>query len=616
MATYRNLKELGDNCLREWDIVYFKYDWDEFVYAVCETYLSCCWYSNEAIFTSLWMSEEEKNSLWRVVYWEFYSWSGNFPSVNDNLYYWGNKELNYQLLTKMVKHIYLLTGDSMTYYAKRSDFSSLKLNIVDSWENFIFKKNWVEVNVQINSAQLDESKLYYLESSSLSFSNIYKAMWIEDIQAFAKQHRLYFSKRFWVPMPKTRTGMVRLLQALNALSDDVPIQYKTRTGEIYNSERQLEKGEMVLINGVNYCLIEWSARLHEWALVVKTMDAWYRLKGNCKQARDTGNYFYSSSSLFEFDWNWYENKNESWIKLENWNYAENNWKYVYCVDVDAWCNKDYIQEEETTEDGTKVYYRNEFSLDWYHDGSHTDLSWWAKYRVGLEVEKHSMPPRRDLILWKADGWRLERDGSVSWGEYITPILDIDKAMDYLTKHRGIVEGGSISSSCWWHIHISVKGENNRETYRKIEWWRPVLWGLYPKRATSNRCNKDASLSQKYRDIHITWYGTCEIRIFPWLDKLVAAKFRLALIKFMLENDASTKEKALQCINDKQEEFLALLHIPFKTMESKARVLKRIFTYYELSDTTMESYIDKTKELYARKATIRERVASAVNGDEC
>ena len=92
----------------------------------------------------------------------------------------------------------------------------------------------------------------------------------------------------------------------------------------------------------------------------------------------------------------------------------------------------------------------------------------------------------------------------------------------MSTGRDIVNG-DINEDCGGHIHISTKNivaGNTESYYRKVRLFMPLLWAIYPERATNNYCqaNKRALSSiwtTKYADCtpH-PYYGSVEIRIFP------------------------------------------------------------------------------------------------------
>lgn len=92
----------------------------------------------------------------------------------------------------------------------------------------------------------------------------------------------------------------------------------------------------------------------------------------------------------------------------------------------------------------------------------------------------------------------------------------------MSTGRDIVDG-DINKYCGGHIHISTKNivaGNTESYYRKVRLFMPLLWAIYPERATNDYCRKNLralshSYSTKYADCtpHSN-YGSVEIRIFP------------------------------------------------------------------------------------------------------
>jgi len=226
-------------------------------------------------------------------------------------------------------------------------------------------------------------------------------------------------------------------------------------------------------------------------------------------------------------------------------------------------------------------------LQWYHSynlvnrsSRDLDLSEWWKIKVGFEIERDSFLSYEHCVILQNDWWRCERDGSVRGWEYITPILDMNKAYEFIEKYSFVLNWTNNSNRCWWHIHISIEGKNTDKIYNNIEWFRPVLWGLYPQRALRNYSNR---FNSKYSHSVDVWVRerTVEFRIFPILRSLNQVRFRLALIRFFITNVWNTKEQALNVINEKSVEFLSILHISYPTIRKKINVIKRIIKAYEI-----------------------------------
>lgn len=351
--------------------------------------------------------------------------------------------------------------------------------------------------------------------------------------------------------------------------------------------------DKVIHNRKTYYYFSWD--LFPKDMVVETKDRWLYPKNWCTKTLDTKNYFVSVGWLFRYS-HWYKEILPEWaIKMVTWYYVDSSkwcvqlWNWEWCYEWDA---------EFDEEDNCYYYIDDDYLLDWYHDN---DDEWFAKWdiRVWIELEKARMPARSAIAKARDKGWRCEDDWSVNGGEYITPVLDLDKAVEFCKESEKLFTTWEVDETCWWHIHLSIKNETTAKTYEKLQWFRPILWGLYPKRASCRWSNKEARIWDKYRDLNVN-NRTIEFRIFPWIKTIKSLAFRLALIKFFIENDGSTKEKAIESLNNKQEEFIALLDSPYPQLDKKIAVLKRIFKAYEVDELTTWNMIRVAEEYYKNK----------------
>jgi len=194
-------------------------------------------------------------------------------------------------------------------------------------------------------------------------------------------------------------------------------------------------------------------------------------------------------------------------------------------------------------------------LDGYHSTNEEVFILWAEnadIRIWIEIEKSKQQTSENILKMKKAKWRCERDSSVWGGEYITPILplcNIDNTIDWITSTgQGILEL-PVDSRCGGHIHISKKDTTAEDLYESIKWWRPLLWALYPERATSSYANKDNGATSHSVDVGLR-RRTVEVRIFPWLDSERKLRFRLSLLKYIVQNPmpevAGSLEKLLGC----------------------------------------------------------------------
>lgn len=282
-------------------------------------------------------------------------------------------------------------------------------------------------------------------------------------------------------------------------------------------------------------------------------------------------YFINDSAkryLFNSDWKIQSVDYPNWDLYIKW--VIENWDITQHI-------KDIVLERE------KI---NQSDLSGYHSWRTRDFSSGAKIRVWLEIERSEYPYRDDFNILSSKGWRAERDGSVRWWEYITPILDIDKAYSFV-KEVDFILKNKPSRACWWHIHLSMSDYLSEYLYSRIKEYRPILWALYPSRALNSYCSKN--WGWRYRDVIISQYWTVEFRIFPQLRSLKQLEFRLALIKFFATNHITSKEEAINKIW--WVEFLSVLDIVYKTIDRKIEIISKIFRAYEIDENKIEEVLN-------------------------
>ena len=222
--------------------------------------------------------------------------------------------------------------------------------------------------------------------------------------------------------------------------------------------------------------------------------------------------------------------------------------------------------------------RNENEHDDYHDGCDENKAHGSTYKIGIEFEKCDCI--ENPWEYKNKGWRCETDSSC-WYEYITPILPFDKvdsAFDWIVENGKDILPESINSDCGWHIHVSKEGVQPDELYKTIAGWRPLLWGLYPHRlsgySSRNGDKYDHSVDVGVRN------RTVEIRIFPWCDNKNTLRFRLEIVKFMLDNPAKNTADALKILGMKQLSFAKILDIVYGwNTERLVSLLDRMHKFY-------------------------------------
>ena len=290
-----------------------------------------------------------------------------------------------------------------------------------------------------------------------------------------------------------------------------------------------------------------------------------------------------NSSLCYFNNNWAYQYLFNWDRIE-WVDFSNEWDlYIEWV-IENWKITQAVIDIELEREKIDASF-----LSWYHSWRHRDYSNGSSIRVWLEIERAEYIYKDEFDILLKNNWRVERDGSVAWWEYITPILDIDKAYDFI-KECSFVLKNKVSGACWWHIHLSVKWVESDTLYRRLNNYRPILWALYPRRAINSYCHKN--WSWRYRDILITDYWTVEFRIFPQLRSLTQTKFRLALVKFFASNPIASRDEAIAKIW--WIEFLSILDIVYKTTDRKIEILSRILRAYEIDENEISDVMNFAK----------------------
>ena len=330
----------------------------------------------------------------------------------------------------------------------------------------------------------------------------------------------------------------------------------------------------------------------------RNLDYFIYFYENIKQDKPYKLICWNKEYIFLFDWHYF-GSNDIWFLSWDSNHITNQFRSHYWIYSEADLKSiilsipfisDYeivIQEwwvdiniEIPNEDDRLAGYNY---LDDYHENESEDLSNWAQIKVWLEIERKNYLTRWQVKQLCKRKWRCERDWSVDWWEYITPVLDIDKACSFIEESKFVLNWSDSSSSCGWHIHISHTWYNSFELYAWMRYYKPILWALYPSRSRNSYSSKDWDPEEHSVDVWIREY-TVEFRIFPILRSLKQVKFRLALLKFFVTNLCPSKNGVLKILNDKSLEFISILDIAYPTFAKKISILTRIMKAYELDDT--------------------------------
>lgn len=244
-----------------------------------------------------------------------------------------------------------------------------------------------------------------------------------------------------------------------------------------------------------------------------------------------------------------------------------------CCD-DTYCCQDCVPEPEIN--------------DWHsqkrtiHEAN-TENPW----RIGLEIEKEDIEVKEEIIngLEVCDGWIIERDGSLdedSGFELISPAFNLsnNKIFDDIDKYEQLINADS-SLDCGGHISISHYGLTGEQTLEKMRSLVPLLMSLYKYRLKNRFCckgtNKKTIISTK-NEKHMSFRteskvgGRVECRIISRVTSVQQLKWRIRLIKYMLESQLSIVDTYKSIKNGKLRDMLLEVYDKDKVAEVAARYL--------------------------------------------
>lgn len=273
-----------------------------------------------------------------------------------------------------------------------------------------------------------------------------------------------------------------------------------------------------------------------------------------------GNHVYSKIALSQY---WYKYSDELWTYSRNF--------------------KDSIERK-----------------DWY-SSYHTDhetivvrAEKWSEMFFWIEFEKsYAIDFSQSEIHDKNDNWwRIETDSTV-WAEYISPVLSLDKyedSIEFIKSTAQEILDAEVDRRCGWHIHVSVKWIKEEELYRLCAPFMPLLWSIYPERASNSyserpRVGDNALLSCRRRDFQIkSSIRTVEFRIFPWCRWENMLRFRLSLLNIIVKKAISSRtpmsfSDALDFIMNSEEIFDKLTYV-YNTTDKMKGISQRIRWSYE------------------------------------
>lgn len=258
----------------------------------------------------------------------------------------------------------------------------------------------------------------------------------------------------------------------------------------------------------------------------------------------------------------------------------------------------------TSGEGLEGYHANQGALammEWL-DETDTIFAW-------VEFEKSELLPfgKTKYKELASNGWRCERDSTVS-AEYISPIIslsNIEKSIHFIKTTAPEILDASIGGNCGWHIHVSAKWVHCSELYTRMVAFMPLLWAIYPQRASNSYSNRptqwDFTSTSWRRDFVLKEHiGTCEFRIFPWCQGERMLRFRLQLLKAIVEKWLSTEKpmtfsQTLEFIMESEEMF-ELIGYVYNTNEKLKWIVERINNCYK-SVAGASIHSDITQNLY-------------------
>lgn len=269
---------------------------------------------------------------------------------------------------------------------------------------------------------------------------------------------------------------------------------------------------------------------------------------------------------------------------EDWFVLDRNSDYIYCdgvyyvdSDVAAYHSIYYYDSvgeyrhvddapDEDDEDYTpyNVYDdpNNTNYLHTYH--TNPDRRWRTDrdtaWTMGFEVEKEDLDARTSCYANALPHfWTKEHDGSLcqeTGYELISPVYDL-----FGTLHEEDVDGsdlllqhinGNHSSRCGGHIHIGSKNHTVEQIFEGISGFLPMLYSIYEKRTTSRYCEAKKKHEYLRRDKFSAVYvrrNTLEFRIFPAVKSWDNLKWRIGLLRIIVNNFGATERDVLAMMCD-------------------------------------------------------------------
>lgn len=206
----------------------------------------------------------------------------------------------------------------------------------------------------------------------------------------------------------------------------------------------------------------------------------------------------------------------------------------------------------------KGVYSSGFTVYRYHSQKRlTKVS--SNLRFGLEVEK--------VVVGKPNTMKLkqfipETDTSIrtqdvgeSGVEFVSHVQNLDdiesnkqlwEELEYILSHSAKPTDGQ---KCGGHIHVSSGLKPAVLIANESKYYSILLAAIYPSRRSNSYCSikQDCGVDGRYSSIALSSNDTVEFRVFPQVESVADTKWRLQLIKYILENPLTKVNRKTACI---------------------------------------------------------------------
>lgn len=231
-------------------------------------------------------------------------------------------------------------------------------------------------------------------------------------------------------------------------------------------------------------------------------------------------------------------------------------------------------------------------LDYHSGRGRRDESEESRFKVGLEVEKEDSRVKYEIDtkeILRESGWVVERDGSLSdesGFELISPVYPLN--LGFIRDRVIPIEkylNANVSNKCGGHIHISDTERTPHEILLDIRGYLPLLYGLYPQRATNEYCEAkevDTYLDSGHRQAINLTNKTLEFRIFPAVKDVDHMMFRLELVEYLMKHKETEVVNVGQQLLDKDSRLYKILNkrISTENIQKKAEAFIDFTNYLD------------------------------------